>query len=191
LEHFLGLWIDAAEYAEVPVTDDIIRVQAGIIQQELGRVGVDEHYDGFEMSNAWLKQFKKRHNFGRLQTRGQSGDVDQAALLTQRKHLSEHLAGFSPEDRYNCDESGLVFNKQPQSSNVHVEKGKQLVRGGKDDKVRITTFHMVNEAGTDKQKIWVIGRAEKPLAFRQNKVNPTNLPGVYRYNKKAWLLTAL
>jgi len=126
------------------------------------------------------KSVQKRHNFGRLQTRGQSGDVDQAALPTQRRHLSEQLARFSPEDRYNCDESGLVFNKQTQSSNVQLEKGKQLVRGGKDDKVRITTFHIVNEAGTDKRKIWVIGRAEKPRAFRQNKVNPTNLPVVYR-----------
>jgi len=190
LEHFLALWIDAAEYAKVPVTNDIIRAQAGIIQQELDRVGVNEPYDGFEMSNGWLKRFKNRHNFGILQTRGQSGDVDQAALPTQRRHLSEQLAGFSPEDRYNCDESGLVFNKQPQSSNVRLEKGKQL-RGGKDDKVRITIFHIVNEAGTDKRKIWVIGRAEKPCAFRQNKVNPANLPVVYCYNKKAWLLTGL
>ena len=145
MENFLALWIDAAEYAKVPVTNDIIRAQATIIQQELERVGVDEPYDGFEMSNGWLKQFKNRHNFGRLRARGQSGKVDQAALPAQRRHLSEQLARFSPQDCYNCDESGLVFNKQPQSSNVRLEKGKQL-RGGKNDKVRITTFHIVNEA---------------------------------------------
>lgn len=190
LEHFLALWIDAAEYAKVPVTDDVIRAQATTIRQELESMGVDEPYDGFEMSNGWLKRFKNRHNFGRLRARGQSGEVDQAALPAQRRHLSEQLAGFSPQDRYNCDESGLVFNKQPQSSNVRLEKGKQL-RGGKDDKVRITTFHIVNEAGTDKRKIWVVGRAEKPHAFRQNKVNPANLPVIYRHNKKAWLFTVL
>jgi len=116
--------------------------------------------------------------------------VDQAALPTQHRHLSEQLAGFSPEDRYNCDESGLVFNKQSQYSNLRLEKGKQL-RGGKDDKVRITTFHIMNEAGTDKRKIWVIGRVEKSHAFHQNKVNPANLLVVYPYNKKAWLLTGL
>jgi len=184
------LWIDAAEYAKVPVTDDIIRAQAKIIQEELERVNVNEPYDGFEMSNGWLQRFKNRHNIGRLRTHGQSGDVDQSALPAQRQHLVQQLARFSAADRYNCDESGLVFNKRPQSSNVRLDKGKQL-RGGKDDKVRITTFHIINETGTDKRKIWVIGRAERPHAFRQNRINPANLPVIYRHNKKAWLLTGL
>ena len=190
MEHFLALWIDAAEYAKVPVTDDIIRAQAKVIQQELERIEVDEPYDGFEMSNGWLRRFKNRHNFGRLRSHGQSGDVDQSALPAQRKHLAQQLAAFTPENRYNCDESGLVFNKQPQSSNVRLDKGKRL-RGGKDDKIRITTFHIINESGTDKRKIWVIGRAERPHAFRHNRINAANLPVVYRHNKKAWLLTGL
>ncbi|CUS07543.1 unnamed protein product [Tuber aestivum] len=190
LEHFLALWIDAAEYAKVQVTDDIIRAQARIIQEELVRANVDKPYDGFEMSNGWLQRFKNRHNIGRLRTHGQSGDIDQSALPAQRQHLKQKLATFSPEDRYNCDESGLVFNKQPQSSNVRLDKGKQL-RGGKEDKIRITTFHIVNETGTDKRKIWVIGRAAKPMPFRQNRINPANLPVIYRHNKKAWLLTGL
>ena len=68
MEHFLALWIGAAEYAKVAVTDDIIHAQAGIIQQELDGVGVDELYNAFEMSNGWLKRFKNRYNFGRLHT---------------------------------------------------------------------------------------------------------------------------
>jgi len=190
LEHFLALWIDAAEYAKVLVTDDIIRVQAKIIQEELKRVDVNALYDGFEMSNGWLQCFKNHHNIGRLRTHGQSGDVDQSALPAQRQHLVQQLARFSATDRYNCDESGLVFNKQPQSSNLRLDKGKQL-RGGKDDKVRITTFHIINGAGTHKRKLWVIGCAERPHAFRQNRINPANLPVIYRHNKKAWLLTGL
>ena len=60
LEDFLALWIDAAEYAKVPVTEDVIRAQATTIQQELKStsMGVDEPYYGFEMSNGWLKRFK-------------------------------------------------------------------------------------------------------------------------------------
>ncbi|PWW80188.1 hypothetical protein C7212DRAFT_159944, partial [Tuber magnatum] len=101
-----------------------------------------------------------------LQTHRQSDDVDQSALLAQCKHLSLQLASFSPRNYYNCDESDLVFNKQSQSSNVLLDKGKQL-RGKKDNKVRITTFYIVNETGTDKQKIWVIGQGEKTFAFHQ------------------------
>ena len=190
LEHFLALWMDAAEYARVPVTDEIIRTQAKIIQTKLENAGVEEPYDGFEMSNGWTQRFKNRHNFGRLRAHGQSGEVDQSALPEQRQTLARDLAPFAPCDRYNCDESGLVFNKQPQSSNVRLEKGKQL-RGGKNPKTRITTFHIVNESGTDKRKIWVVGRAGKPHCFRQQRVNPDNLPVVYRFNSKAWLLTGL
>ena len=182
--------MDAAEYARIPVTDEIIRTQAKIIQARLEDAGVEEPYDGFEMSNGWTQRFKNRHNFGRLRTHGQSGDIDQSALPQQRESLASELAPFSSSDRYNCDESGLVFNKQPQSSNVRLGKGKQL-RGGKDEKTRITTFHIINEAGTDKRKIWVVGRAERPHCFRQQRVNSDNLPVVYRYNKKAWLLTGL
>lgn len=151
---------------------------------------MEEPYDGFEMSNGWTQRFKNRHNFGRLRTHGESGEVDQSALPEQRDALARELASFSPTDRYNCDESGLVFNKQPQSSNVRLEKGKQL-RGGKDPKTRITTFHIVNEDGTDKRKIWVVGRAEKPHCFRQQRVNAENLPVIYKFNSKAWLLTGL
>ena len=58
LEHFLALWIDAAEYAQIPVTDNIIRTQAKIIQAKLESVGVEEPYDGFERSNGWTQRFK-------------------------------------------------------------------------------------------------------------------------------------
>jgi len=177
--------MDAAKYARIPVTDEIIHTQAKIIQAKLEDAEVEEPYDGFEMSNGWAQRSKNRQNFGRLRTHGQSGDVDQSALPHQRESLARELAPFSPSD-----ESGLVFNKQPQSSNVRLGKGKQL-RGGKDEKTMITTFHIINEAGTDKRKIWVVGRAERPYWFHQQRVNPDNLPVVYRFNKKAWLLTGL
>jgi len=82
----------------------------------------------------------------------QSGDVAQSALLTQRKYLLQQLPRFSTENHYNCHKSGLVFNKQYRSSNVHLYKGKKL-RGGKNDKVTVTTFHIMNETVTDKRKI--------------------------------------
>lgn len=62
--------MDAAEYARIPVTDEIIRTQAKIIQARLEDAGVEELYDGFEMSNGWTQRFKNRHNFGRLRTHG-------------------------------------------------------------------------------------------------------------------------
>lgn len=68
--------MDAAEYASIPVTDEIIRSQAKIIQARLQDEAVKELYARFEMSNRWTQRFKNRHNFGRLGIHGQSGDVD-------------------------------------------------------------------------------------------------------------------
>ena len=110
--------------------------------------------------------------------------MDHSALSEQQESLARDLAPFPQCDRYNCNENGLVFNKQPQLSNIRLEKGKRL-RGGKDPKIRITTFYIVNETGNHKRKIWVVGQAERPQCFRQQRVNPDNLPVVYRFNSKA------
>lgn len=190
LEHFLTLWIDAAEYARVPVTDDIIRAQATIIQRQLKNAGIDEGYDSFEMSGGWLFNFKGRFNIGRLRRHGEAGKIDKATLPGFRTQLAEKLAPFAPRDGYNCDESGLVYNKQPTTSNVRKEKGK-TISGSGDHKTRISTFHIVNQDGSDKRKIWVIGRAKEPHAFKHARVNKANLPVIYRYNKKAWMLVGI
>ncbi|PWW73019.1 hypothetical protein C7212DRAFT_222125, partial [Tuber magnatum] len=71
---------------------------------------------------------------------------------------------FSSQDIYNADESGLVFNKQPNSFNVQLAPNKAL-KGRKDQKTCITIFHIVNQSSTDKRKLWVIGRARTPKAF--------------------------
>ena len=49
----------------------------------------------------------------------------------------------------------------------------------------------MNQDGSDKRKLWVIGRAQTPKAFRKNKVNIANLPVFYRFNKRAWMLSGL
>ncbi|RPA89714.1 CENP-B protein, partial [Choiromyces venosus 120613-1] len=103
-----------------------------------------------------------------------------------RAFLAEQLSPFSPQDIYNANESGLVFNKQPNSSNVRLVPNKTL-RGGKDQKTQITSFYIVNQDGSNKRKLWIIGRAKTPM----NKVNTANLPVIYRFNKRAWILSRL
>ncbi|PWW74631.1 DDE-domain-containing protein, partial [Tuber magnatum] len=158
--------------------------------KQLSECRVDKSYDHFDVSSGWLYQFKSRFQVGRLTCHGHSGDVDESELLSNRASLAQLLAPFSPQGIYNANESGLVFNKQPNSSNVRLAPNKAL-KGGKDEKTCITTFHVVNQAGTDKRKLWVIGRAKTPKAFRQNCVNLANLPVIYWFNKQAWMLSGL
>ena len=50
LEFLLAKWVDAAEFANVPVTDDVLRAQAEVIQTKLIPIGCDEDYTGFVLS---------------------------------------------------------------------------------------------------------------------------------------------
>ena len=143
LEHLLSIWIDAAEYASVSVTDEIIYAQAKVVIGQLTDRGVDEGYESFDFSSGWLHRFKTLFQIGRLTRHGHSGDVDQTELPLDRASLAEQLSPFSPQDIYNVDESGLVFNKQPNFSNVKLRPNK-ILRGGKDEKTRITTFFILS-----------------------------------------------
>lgn len=168
-------WIDAAEYERVPVTDDVIRSQAMVIQQTLSRIGCEEDYTSFELLQGWLARFKEPHTIGRLKRDGESGSVDERCLPVWRRNVQHQLADFAPKDRWNCDKSGLRYNKQPSYSNVRKEQG-QILASIKLDKTRVTLFHCVNSDGSEKRRISVIGRAQTPQAFRQQNINPANLP---------------
>lgn len=157
MEHFLSLWVDAIDIARVPITDQIIRSQAKIVQSQLTAAGVEEDYSSFELSPGWLRNFKARYGTGRLYRHGEAGAVDETALPEMRLQLAEELCEFAPSDRYNYDESCLQFNLQPQYTNARKQKGKRL-KGVKKDKARVSTFHICNSDGSDKRKLIVVHR---------------------------------
>jgi hypothetical protein len=59
--------------------------------------------------------------------------------------------------------------------------------GGKVNKARITANFCCNASGTDKLPIWFIGTAAKPRCFAATDTDITNLPMVWRSNKKGWM----
>ena len=46
---------------------------------------------------------------------------------------------------------------------------------------------VTNADGSEKLDPIVIGHGKIPVAFRNAKINPNNLPAVYHYNRKAWM----
>lgn len=65
-------------------------------------------------------------------------------------------------------------------------KGKEC-SGGKYGKERITIMIGANMSGTEKLKLFVIGKAKKPRCLKGIK----SLPVDYRSNKKAWMTSSL
>lgn len=188
-EYFLVSWIDAAETARMPITDEVIRAQGKKIADRLGVIEeCKENYDNFEMSSGWLQGFKQRHNIDQHKRHRQSGGVyDIIAIPTHRLSLSTGLRQFPVRDRYNCDEGRLHFDKQP-DINTSAGPGDE---GDSGDKSRFTIFFCVNADGTDKRRVTVMSKVRTPSAFRRERVNPANLPVTYRYNKKVSLPTDL
>ncbi|KAH8038696.1 hypothetical protein HPB51_002840 [Rhipicephalus microplus] len=103
--------------------------------------------------------------------------------------LALHIDGFQaseyePRDVFNADEAGLFFNLQPEKSLCL--KGKAC-RGGKKSKERITVLLCCNADGSEKLKLTVVGKFQKPRCLKRE----SHLPCVYRANKKAWMTAAL
>ena len=143
LENLLSIWIDVAEHTSLSVTDKIIYAQAKAVNKQLTDWGVDEGNESFDFSWGWLHRLRTQFQIAWLTRYGHSEDVYQTDLPWDKVSLAHHLSPFSTQDIYNADESGLVFNKQPTFSNIKLGPNKTL-RGGKDEKTWITTFHILN-----------------------------------------------
>jgi hypothetical protein len=89
--------------------------------------------------------------------------------------------GYSEEDIYSADDTGVFYNMTPDSTfKFKVEK----CVGGKMSKNHLTVLMCVNMTGTDKKKrLFVIGKSQTPRCFK----NVKKLPVEYAANKKAWM----
>ncbi|XP_062566571.1 tigger transposable element-derived protein 4-like [Saccostrea cucullata] len=83
------------------------------------------------------------------------------------------------------DESGLFF-KDTTRKTFHI-KGQDCA-GGKRSKERITIALCASMTGEKLQPL-VIGKCRKPRCFQ--KLDPKTLPVIYRFNKKAWMTSAI
>uniref|UniRef100_A0A1X7STD0 HTH CENPB-type domain-containing protein n=1 Tax=Amphimedon queenslandica TaxID=400682 RepID=A0A1X7STD0_AMPQE len=137
----------------------------------------------FKASNGWLDCFKKRHGIQQMTVSGECGDVSEATVTGWHDRVKSLIAGYSPEDIWNTDETGCFYRALPDKSLS--DKAKQC-RGGKKAKERLTISLFANAAGGKEAPI-VIGKSASPRCFKglRNKKCPHGLP--YYANKKAWM----
>ena len=94
-----GIYPDIAMLQE-----DALKIKTELNNSNLG---------DFKASNGWLEHFKKR--FGLRQTRivGKAGDVPITTIKAWMEWLPETIQGYSADDIWNIDESGLFFKALP------------------------------------------------------------------------------
>jgi hypothetical protein len=139
--------------------------------------------EDFNASLGWLDKFKKRHGIRGLSISGEKLSADEAAVEPFRQTFLNKIErmGLVPDQIYNADESGLFWKVLPMKTLVH-EKEKSAP-GRKISKERITFMPCANASGSHKLKLLVLGKANKPRTFK----NCSNLPVVYKGQKKAWV----
>ncbi|PAV23035.1 DDE-domain-containing [Pyrrhoderma noxium] len=91
---------------------------------------------------------------------------------------------YSPEDRFNLDETGLFAFAPPDCG-----LASQQMHEKKKDKFRLTLVFAYNATGTEKEEILFIGYSKKPRCF--GKISPIAQGFQYRNNKSAWMTSYL
>ena len=113
---------------------------------------------------------------------GKSGEVREETVEAWKERLPQILAGYSPEDILNLDETGKFYCALPNKS---LSKAAKQCRGGKQSKERVTCAFFVNAAG-GKEKPIVIGKSANPRCFWGIR-DLSTLPCTYFNQKKAWM----
>ena len=138
------------------------------IAEQLGK-------NNFKGSNGWLEKWKKRYSVKQVTICGESGDIQGE---TVESWLPEILNGYSKENIWNMDETGVFWRALPNRG--FGVKGKDC-RGGKKNKQRIT---VVSAAGT-KEKPVVVWRSENPRCLKR--FDKSALPVHYFSQAKCWM----
>uniref|UniRef100_A0A8C4QLX5 HTH CENPB-type domain-containing protein n=1 Tax=Eptatretus burgeri TaxID=7764 RepID=A0A8C4QLX5_EPTBU len=137
--------------------------------------------EDFKASDGWLDKFKKRHG---LKFKVRAGEAESVPEETTRRWIREvlpkHLEGWSPENVFNCDESGLFWKMLP--NRTLARKGEEC-HGAKKSKERVTLMFATNADGSEKYRLTMIGKFQKPRCFK----NVSQLPVDYYAQKNAWM----
>jgi hypothetical protein len=180
LENLLYLWQQRIEERGGVASGELLREKAQRIWQELPQ------YSALpcpEFSNGWLQKFKKRHNISEHIRHGELGSVPETADEEMRG-IRTFAGEYQEEDIYNMDEAPLYWKMIPSRG-----LATQVRLGRKKEKDRISTVLACNATGTDRLRVWIIGRSKKPRALKN--INVSTMGGEWRWNKKAWMNTTI
>ncbi|XP_064479058.1 tigger transposable element-derived protein 4-like [Ornithodoros turicata] len=177
LEKALHMWLSATIAKRVPVSGDLLKQKA-----ETLALRMDIH--DFKFSDGWLRNFKKRYDLAFKKMCGESGAVDMTIVENYSDRLQSLLQQYSPDDIFNCDETGLFYKMMPDKT---LAFSGEACHGGKHSKERVTVMVGSNMSGTEKLPILVIGKSNNPRCFKGTK----SLPVWYEANRKAWITQQL
>jgi hypothetical protein len=130
-------WFKVPRNAGSPINGPILKVQAEKFAKQLG-------HENFTCNNRWLDHFKNWHNSVYAKVSGEALSVDLKTASEWVKSVwVECQQGYSEENIYNADETGVFYNMMPDSTFKF--KAEKCVKN------RLMILMCVNMTGTDKK----------------------------------------
>jgi DDE superfamily endonuclease/Tc5 transposase DNA-binding domain/Fission yeast centromere protein N-terminal domain len=182
LELALFEWIKKFE-KKITISGEVLKHKA---QQFFAKIEQYKSKDAPKFSNGWLQNFQNKYG---IKNRSQHGELGSAIELNVDEEISDiqkDLEQYPVNDQYNCDETALYWKQIPDKS-----LSTQELPGRKEKKDRITAMHTYNALGTRRMKVWYIGKAKRPYAFRKRGCAIKNFNTVWYSNKKGWMNTLI
>ncbi len=127
----------------------------------------------------WLQKWKKRFSIKYFKICGESGDGQGVTIDSWKERLPELVRGYSKNDIWNMDETGLFFRALPDHG--FAQKSRSCM-GGKKSKQRVTIAFFVSASG-HKEKSVFIWKSENPRCLRG--FDKSSLPVTYYTQIKA------
>lgn len=180
-EKRLYKWIIKQRSRNIPINGFMIKAKAIEINSK-----IKEGAKGFNASDGWLRNFKKRFGIRLLKISGEKLSCQSENVDPFIKKLEEKIKELDLcEDQiYNADESGLFYKSLPDKT--YVVNAEKTAPGTKMMKQRITFLACTNASGTHKIKPLVVGKAKHPRCFKN-----FNLPVEYANSRNAWMTTKI
>lgn len=186
LEELLNEWQLELEEQGLGTSGELLQARAVKLWRTVPEVrgGKDEEPVP-EFGSSWLEGYKSRYGIRRRTFHGEAASVSVTeASMDQMSQLREEVAGVPVGNRYNMDETALLWRMAPS-----VSLATRNLPGVKKDKSRVTLVMTTNDTGDDRFPVWVIGKAKVPRALAGFQFQARGL--VWRSNRTAWMTGAI
>ncbi|XP_054729383.1 tigger transposable element-derived protein 1-like [Anastrepha obliqua] len=190
----LLIWLEDLNQKRIPTNGQLIKERALRLYEQLKNSdptisSSDHNIAEFSASTGWLTGFLKRNAFHNVKITGEiaSADDDEAKSFPKKFLKIIEDGGYSPDQVFNADETGLFWKKMP--SRTYIAKSEKSASGFKAAKDRVTFLFCSNASGDRILKPLVINRSLKPRSLKGKDM--AKLPVHWIANKKAWVTTAI
>lgn len=178
LENAVFKWFLQQRSLGNPISGPILCEKAKIFAEKLGNAT-------FKASNGWLRNFKSRHGVRELDLSGEKLSADPNAAEQFIETFKVVTESYDPEFIYNADETGLVWKALPKTTLA--SKRESSAPGHKISKDRVTVLNCANSTGNHRIPLLLIGKSQRPRAFK----NVKKLPVHYKNQPRAWMTASL